>query len=100
LYFAAEFTGIGNEFYRLGRSSVGLETQELVSFKAYPNPANDKLTITTEKNTAFTLLDMTGKVLRSFSVDQQKEISILDLSSGIYILRENNTGAQRKVIKK
>ncbi|HTO37122.1 MAG TPA: T9SS type A sorting domain-containing protein, partial [Brumimicrobium sp.] len=59
----------------------------------------DKVTITTEKNTSFTLLDLTGKVLKTFDVNQQGEISISELASGIYLLKENSTGSQTKIIK-
>lgn len=99
LYFNAHFTTNGGELYRLGRSTASLQKQELISFQAYPNPANDKLTITSEKKAVFTLLDMTGKVLQSFDVNKQREISIADLAAGIYLLRENTTGAQRRIVK-
>src|SRR5690554_6334303 len=100
LYFSAEFTTIGMELYRLkSETLVGVQTQEMIAFKAYPNPTKDILTITTEKNTSFTLLDMTGKVVMPFEVDQQKEISTAALAPGMYLLKENTSGAQTKIIK-
>jgi len=100
LYFSAEFTTIGVELYRLkSEPLVGVQTQEMIAFKAYPNPTKDILTITTEKNASFTLLDLTGKVLQVFEVDQQKEISTATLAPGMYLLKENTSGAQTKIIK-
>ena len=99
LYFSANYNDTGNELHRIVRPTLSLQTQDFTSFQVYPNPASYKLTIKKEKNTTFTLLDMTGKVLHSFKVDKQMEISILDLASGIYFLRENTTGAQAKIIK-
>lgn len=100
IYFLADYTSVESEAYKIYDPTLSVDTEsDLISFKAYPNPASDQLTITTEKNTSFSILDMTGKVLKSFDVNQQKDISISELSVGIYFLRENTTGAQSKIVK-
>ncbi|HTO37249.1 MAG TPA: T9SS type A sorting domain-containing protein [Brumimicrobium sp.] len=101
LYFMANFTNIGYELYKLSTpdiSSVKEHTKQ-ANFKVYPNPTVDLLTVTTNGSNSFTLLDLTGKVIQSFEVNQQATISTLGLSSGIYILKENSTGSQTKIIK-
>ena len=93
-------TIIGQELYRVVDLSLSIDKHpELVKFKAYPNPTTDKLVITTEKYSSFSLLDITGKVLMTFDVNQQKEISTTELASGVYLLKENTTGAHTKIIK-
>ncbi|PKR82300.1 hypothetical protein CW751_02920 [Brumimicrobium salinarum] len=72
---------------------------QLINFRAYPNPTSDRIIITTEENTSFSLLDLTGKVLKSFEVNQEKEISIAELNSGVYILKEQNFGTCLKIVK-
>lgn len=71
----------------------------MTAFDAYPNPTTDQLIVITEKTTSFSLLDMTGKTLKSFEVKQQKAISITGLAAGVYLLRENTTGSQTKIVK-
>jgi len=100
LFFRADFNDVGTELYRIGEETSGLPTQELLTFKAFPNPTNDKLTISTEKESQFTLYDLTGKALKTVEVSQTKEISIADLNAGVYILRENTSGSHLKIVKK
>lgn len=100
LCFTANYTSLGQELYKLTDPTLSIDKQpELVKFKAYPNPTTDKLIITTEKYSSFSLLDITGKVLMTFDVNQQKEISTTELASGVYLLKENTTGAHTKIIK-
>lgn len=97
----ANFTNIGYELYKLSTPDINSvkEHTKQANFKVYPNPTVGLLTITTNGSNSFTLLDLTGKVIQSFEVNQQATISTLGLSSGIYILKENSTGSQTKIIK-
>lgn len=100
LYFGANYTNIGQELYKIIDHSISIKEQpELVRFSVYPNPTTDKLTIKTEKNTSFTLLDLTGKILLTFEVNQEKEISIAELNTGVYILKDETTGSHKKIVK-
>lgn len=101
LYLSAKFHDLGDELYRVTDGEVSVDTQpELVAFQVYPNPVSDQLIIKTEEKSNFTLLDIKGKVLRSFNVNNLKEVSVTNLAAGIYFLRENITGAQLKVVKR
>ena len=66
------------------------------------NPvSNDMLSINLKGNTAnFELVSLDGNVLKSFVVNQNDEISVSDISDGMYILREVNTANYRKIIIK
>lgn len=69
-------------------------TDELnnAQLKIYPNPARDKLTIEysgTTKITNLELIDLTGKIIKSFppSTSIQQHVEMQDYEQGIYILR-------------
>jgi hypothetical protein len=68
-----------------------------LSFNIYPNPSSNTLFIDTdEKEFRVQLIDLTGKIIREGS---DKRISIIDLPSGIYLIRlelsDGSTGCKR-----
>jgi len=100
LYFFAKYIHPGMKLYKVEDPSLFVaQEKESVEFNVYPNPLIDKVTITTAESTSFTLLDMRGKELQSFEVDQAKEISLAKYAGGIYFLRENSSGTQTKIVK-
>jgi hypothetical protein len=67
--------------------------------KIYPNPTIDVffLEINDSKNNKLELIDLTGKILRSYSFNNQIEISLNEFSIGMYLLKlypENNNNCQ------
>lgn len=101
LYFAAEFGNSGVELYKITDPAFASvkDDENLIDFNIFPNPTNDILTITTDGKAHFILCDLAGKTLKTFDVNQSKEISIIDLNAGIYILKESQSGYQLKVVK-
>ena len=77
---------------------------------AYPNPVSDRLFLKEQGSgiQAFMLTDLTGRVVlkkeEKISSPLQKEISVSDFASGIYILtlrdRDGKTQTQQIVVKK
>jgi hypothetical protein len=70
---------------------------------AYPNPANDKVTVNlsgaSAKNATIIISDMAGRVLRNCAVaGTATEINISDLPAGIYLLKYSGEG-QSEVMK-
>lgn len=69
------------------------------TLKAYPNPANDRITIETLPGNTVTLFDITGR-----QIAQQKPannivvFNLKDLPQGIYVLRDDKTTI--KIVKK
>ncbi|MCX6310310.1 MAG: T9SS type A sorting domain-containing protein [Bacteroidetes bacterium] len=62
------------------------------SFSLFPNPANDNLTIKTDKifpgKQTFFIYDLSGKeILRTKIISQQTQINVGELPSGVYICR-------------
>jgi hypothetical protein len=69
---------------------------------AYPNPANDKITVlvngTVDKGAVITVTDMAGSALRHATASGTTDINVADLPSGIYLLKY--AGAERNEILK
>ena len=93
------FTGVS--YYRLKQTdydgaytyseikSIHIEAE----FNAYPNPFSEQLTIESSISTKFLLIDKLNRVVRSIAVEEGlNSIKIEDLPSGVYLLKEVNSG--------
>ncbi len=81
--------------------------EDLGEVKVYPNPANDKLTIqldnTMEGKAMVEILDLTGKLIYSSTINADFKLQTIDISKvskGIYYLRisNNNTTNNQKLV--
>ncbi len=90
LYFRANYTNHTNDYelWKLGASVLSVPKKEKTTFQVYPNPTKDLLTITTEGNVRFTIFDAIGREIKTFEVADNKEISIAEFKSGVYLLKE------------
>ncbi len=74
--------------------TTGVDEQNfsVEDFKIYPNPSNSVLVIESELlNTSIIITDVLGKQVKQFyTVQKRTEISIADLSQGIYFVRSKN----------
>jgi hypothetical protein len=98
------FFGMDN-FTIDGPASVGIvaQTSEGLKLKAFPNPFNSSLKIISEasfENTLkVTLTDVSGKIVFAQDLSQQEtELDLTALESGIYFLAVNN-GTQKSINK-
>jgi hypothetical protein len=68
----------------------------------FPNPTNDHITIPVQGNKTIIVADLHGKMVKSFTTDQQV-ISILDIAAGQYLItilnNENELLTTQKIIK-
>lgn len=90
--------------------TVGVEESSMYSkMKAFPNPANDFLTINLDtdvmkEDMAFELIDVNGSVVRETATSQNEvKINTSDLAEGIYFYRamvNNKVVASEKIIIK
>ncbi|CAN5508986.1 hypothetical protein BH10BAC2_BH10BAC2_37170 [soil metagenome] len=69
------------------------------TFAVYPNPVKGVFNIKNPGNATFTLMDQTGRVVLKKDITDQGAMDASNLQIGIYYLRNNNTGALKKVIK-
>ena len=68
------------------------------SFALHPNPNNGQFIIQSEKGGVFELVDITGKVIQAYRM-QSTQIQISEtLSSGMYFVREKESGATVKLV--
>jgi len=85
-----------------GLTSSFANKQLIDKILIYPNPSNDKVTIPIIGSKSIIISDMNGKILKSFSTEEQI-ISLLDLSAGQYFItistNQNKTITTQKILK-
>ncbi|MFM1893114.1 MAG: hypothetical protein RIQ90_280 [Bacteroidota bacterium] len=110
-YFAAGFgTDVPNALvlHVIDANSIGLPEANTIDGKAFPNPANDNITLSIEgEGTAnLTVTDVSGKVVSNQSItllNGTADYSLEGLNHGMYIFNvtlENGKTAQFNVVKK
>jgi hypothetical protein len=67
-------------------TAVGEVVKESKAFRAYPNPAQDKLSIENAAESGYELRDVTGRLLLQGTAEQQT-LDISRLTSGMYLLK-------------
>ena len=67
-------------------------------FNIYPNPNHGQFTIQTEKGGVFELMDITGKVINTYTLTKNVETLNVNLPAGIYFIREKESGSTQKII--
>ncbi|HYK45792.1 MAG TPA: T9SS type A sorting domain-containing protein [Parafilimonas sp.] len=67
-------------------------------FSVYPNPAKNVLYIQTKSNTSFFLLNASGKIVFTKTINGSGSVDIKNLPAGNYYLKNTTTGVVRKVI--
>ena len=82
---------------------LGVQTAEAAEFTVYPNPAQDKVTVSVSgnvrDNAQVEIIDMSGRtVARQNISDGTAEINISDLQKGVYIVKY--AGNVKKIVKK
>jgi hypothetical protein len=92
-------------WYKKGGTTGIMETkQQPLSFSMYPNPANHSVTIEgiDLKNATVVFYDITGKQLKSLLLTQTENISVGDLSAGIYFVQvssDEGTATKRLIVE-
>ncbi len=66
-------------------------------WKLYPNPSSGTFTLQTEKGGVFELMDITGRVINTFKLQNNTETLQINLPSGMYFIREKDSGATQKI---
>jgi hypothetical protein len=88
----------GGDLVELPVGFVSIADENLESYKVFPNPAINEITITGSSVVTGNIVDQTGKVVLRFTTNT---INISELSSGIYFINlEDNKGiSTQKMIK-
>jgi hypothetical protein len=71
------------------------------TFELYPNPSKGTFTLQTpnSQNAVFDLTDISGKILNTYFMQNTSRIDIqTQLPTGMYLIRERQTGTVQKLI--
>lgn len=104
LYFRAQYDESGYELWKLSFEDMSVEDLTKNEFKIYPNPAQDFINISGNKEiSSVQFYDLSGKLVKNHSLNsKQTNLNIASLPKGIYILKIISEGKVQahKIIKK
>lgn len=92
IYFLAFDEELGRQVFRLNKNTISSseDINKEISMVLFPNPSSDIISIKTEVNvTYYSIIDATGRVLKSKTITSSIEninIDISDLQTGTYLL--------------
>lgn len=89
-WFAAGWVGGASPSIALNQTFVGLDNETLLSGNVFPNPANDKVTVSvsTSGDAALQVVDITGKLVLTETlslVNGQATVNIDTFDAGVYL---------------
>jgi myo-inositol-hexaphosphate 3-phosphohydrolase len=78
---------------------LGIE-ENFQNFSFYPNPAKSEISIATSEYSDIQLIDLSGKIIDSFSVQSFKKVDLKYLERGVYLLNISSKSGRssRKLI--
>ena len=85
----------------LGKTDQVLEFEEKASWKIYPNPAEDIVHVTSQREISVQLTDLSGQLLTGEYQGIEVEVPIGEVRAGIYLLivRDGQQVTTEKIIK-
>lgn len=89
---------LSNEIAVASSENAVQQNAKTNSFFVYPNPAKDILHVQTNDNATLILTDQSGKTVLTKIINSKGEINVANLAPGLYYLKNNATGAVRKVV--
>jgi hypothetical protein len=95
------------EWNNCGADNIAESHADLVSASVFPNPASDKITVSsTQEFESITIRDITGKPVYSSTMSNhllQTQLDISSLANGLYLIEvdfgEGRVGAQKLVVE-
>jgi hypothetical protein len=80
--------------------TTGVETlvNKEVLFSIFPNPNSGTFTIQVSKAGVFELMDVTGKVINTYTIINTQQTIHENLAAGMYFIREKQSGAVQKLV--
>ena len=79
-------------------NTLDLNENVIEFFSIQPNPANEKVIVRSNKPTVIFLTSSNGYVLKKIQIEQETNIDLTDLTSGIYFIK-TDSGQLFKLIK-
>jgi hypothetical protein len=81
-----------------GTSSVETLVNKETLFSIFPNPNQGNFTIQSIKGGVFELMDVTGKVINTYTINNTQQTVNENIPAGMYFVRENESSSVQKVI--
>ena len=69
-----------------------------IAFKVYPNPVRNILNIYTSRKAYVSLIDQSGKIILTKTIEGNGLIDFSKLAAGVYILKNNTTGETKQIM--
>lgn len=86
-------------FNKQDNMATGIESVTSINVNAYPNPANNSLTITSDAITTAHISDLNGRVIDTIAINEgSNTYATSTLANGMYILSLGNGQAVKKLI--
>jgi hypothetical protein len=79
---------------------AGIDTEALSKqvFSIYPNPNRGNFTIQSTKGGVFELIDVTGKVINTYTITNTQQTVNENIPAGMYFVREKESGTIQKLV--
>ncbi|WP_189358332.1 T9SS type A sorting domain-containing protein [Algibacter mikhailovii] len=83
--------------------TASTQSNNLLEFNVYPNPAKDYITVNSEINNTIKIISSLGLEVKTINkASKSQEISVADLTSGLYFVSvssDNGTGIKKLIIQ-
>jgi hypothetical protein len=99
LFVSTDNGGVFRMALEGGLGVAGFSQAPEAQFSVSPNPSTGEFKITTEKTVNVQLLDLTGKLLKTYYVNESADIKE-NLTPGVYLLKDATNGGAKKLIVK
>lgn len=101
IYFDWNAPIITNTTYNFNNWTEGISEGNAQNIHVYPNPTNESITIVSEGNFSYQLVDLSGRTVAHGEGMNSEKVNIANAASGIYQLTVTSTAGQSslKVIK-
>jgi hypothetical protein len=100
IYFDYNLPVITNTATTTFYNALGIDyPSQNIHFQCYPNPVQNILTIETEKENAFLILNVLGEEVKREFIREKGNVEISNLPKGIYWIKEANAASGLRFVK-
>jgi len=81
-------------------STASINEVNIAELTLFPNPVEDKLTVTVKEPTVIKVTNVLGTVVLDEKINSSKTLNVSGLKNGIYFVTNTTTGRSTKFVKK
>jgi hypothetical protein len=79
-------------------TGLDIQASSKLPFSIYPNPNRGNFTIQSTKGGVFELIDVTGKVINTYTITNTQQTVNENIPAGMYFVREKESGTIQKLV--